>query len=132
MIEKHILDIYQLDYKLLPLKIFFLPIKNLYLYPELYKSDQYYIDWDANQKKWIQENKKEYYETKWFCITRYECTLVERNRNFWNDAMPEIIRFWEDVEYYKQHGTESLEKIVESKRYKKPVTFIDTKECMID
>jgi putative phage-type endonuclease len=106
--------------------------KNLYLYPELYKSDQYYIDWDANQKKWIQENKKEYYETKWFCITRYECTLVERNRNFWNDAMPEIIRFWEDVEYYKRHGTESLEKIVESKRYKKPVTFINTKECMID
>ena len=106
--------------------------KNLYLYPELYESDQYYIDWDANQKKWIQENNKEYYETKWFCITRYECTLVERNRNFWNDAMPEIIRFCEDVEYYNQHGTESLEKIVESKRYKKPVTFIDTKECMID
>jgi len=106
--------------------------KNMYLYPELYESDQYYIDWEKNQKQWIQENEKEYYETKWFCITRYECTLVKRDRSFWNDAMPEIIRFWEDVDYYKQHGTESLEKTVESKRYKKPVTFIDTKECMID
>ena len=46
--------------------------------------------------------------------------------------MPEIIRFWEDVDYYKHHGTESLEKTIESKRYKKPVAFIDTKECMID
>tara|TARA_B110001469_G_C9647389_1_gene328000 strand:+ start:5333 stop:6523 length:1191 start_codon:yes stop_codon:yes gene_type:complete len=106
--------------------------KNVYLYPNLYQADQYYIDWEIKQKQFIQDEGKEYFETKWFCITRYECTLVERDRSFWNDTMPEIIRFWEDVDYYKQNGTESLEKTVESKRYKKPVTFINTKECMID
>ena len=106
--------------------------KNNYIYPELYQTDEYYVEWEKKQKKYIKEIEKEYYETKWFYITRYECTLVKRDRIFWNDTMPQIIKFWEDVEYYKKVGTESLEKIIEEKKYKKPVTFIDVKECMID
>ena len=49
---------------------------------------------NPNKGGWIQDENKEYVETKWFRIERYECTLVKRDRNLWNDVMPQIIRFW--------------------------------------
>jgi putative phage-type endonuclease len=106
--------------------------KFCYLYPLLYQTDEDYQRWESQQRSWIQDENKEYVETKWFRIERYECTLVKRDRNLWNDVMPQIIRFWEDVERYRQEGVQELQTKVESKRYKKPVTFINTKECMID
>ena len=98
----------------------------------MYQTDEDYQRWESQQRSWIQDENKEYVETKWFRIERYECTLVKRDRNLWNDVMPQIIRFWEDVERYRLEGVQELQTKVESKRYKKPVTFINTKECMID
>lgn len=104
-----------------------------YLYPELYKSKQYYEEWEQNQKDWIKNNDHEYYETKWWFISRYECTLVKRDQELWNSVMPEIIKFWKDVEFYKiDNNKNDLIKIVESKKFKYPVTIINTKECLID
>lgn len=106
--------------------------KNLYLYPELYQANDYYVKWEKEQKSWIEKEKKEFYETKWLCITRYECTLVKRNKIFWNDTMPCIIKFWEDVEYYKANGLKELLENIEKKKFKYNVTFVDSVECMID
>ena len=106
--------------------------KLLYLYPDLYKSNEYYVEWEKKQKEWIETEKKDYYETKWWYIVRYECTLVKRDKIFWNNTMPEIIKFWEDVEYYKTNDKTPLLQSIEQKKYKKNVTFVDVKECMID
>tara|TARA_Y100000389_G_scaffold54414_1_gene50285 strand:- start:672 stop:1859 length:1188 start_codon:yes stop_codon:yes gene_type:complete len=106
--------------------------KLLYLYPDLYKSNEYYVEWEIKQKEWIETEKKDYYETKWWYIVRYECTLVKRDKIFWNNTMPEIIKFWEDVEYYKTNDKTPLLQSIEQKKYKKNVTFVDVKECMID
>ena len=103
-----------------------------YLYCPLFSSNSQIDIWKEEQNKFLEENNYVMKEEKYWKITRYECTLVKRDRIFWNDTMPQIIKFWEDVEYYKKVGTESLEKIIEEKKYKKPVTFIDVKECMID
>ena len=84
------------------------------------------------QKEWIETEKKDYYETKWWYIVRYECTLVKRDKMFWSNTMPEIIKFWEDVEYYKTNDKTPLLQSIEQKKYKKNVTFVDVKECMID
>jgi len=106
--------------------------KLLYLYPDLYKSNEYYVEWEKKQKEWIETEKKDYYETKWWYIVRYECTLVKRDKMFWSNTMPEIIKFWEDVEYYKTNDKTPLLQSIEQKKYKKNVTIVDVKECMID
>jgi len=57
----------------------------------------------------------------WWKIERYECTLVFRDKKWWLETMPEIIDFWESVEYYRENGNqELLDKKEKRKRKKKP------------
>ena len=110
--------------------------KNNYIYPELFQSDEEYLEWIDTQKKWIQENEFEFVEAKWWYIERYECTLVKRDKDWWNNTMSHLIQFWKDFECYKQNGYDELLQRCEQKKYKhKRVTIIrpsDVTECMLD
>jgi hypothetical protein len=55
----------------------------------------------------------------WWRIERYECTLVLRDRQWWNSIMPEILNFWEDVEHFRKEGNQSLIDKKEEKRNKR-------------
>jgi putative phage-type endonuclease len=113
-------------------------LKNSYMYPpELYKNEDYFIKWNEKTKQSIEEHEtKDYIETKWWYIERYECTLVKRDRNFWNDTIPHIIKFWEDVNYYKKEGDEKLIEKINQQKSKKPKydnnVFVNIDKCMID
>ena len=45
---------------------------------------------------------------KWWKITRYECTLVRRDKQWWLETVPEIIRFWDEVEHYRKVGNDEI------------------------
>ena len=59
------------------------------------------------------------YEVKWWKITRYECTLVRRDREWWLSTVPEIIKFWKEVVHYREVGNEEVQKRIDSRKRKR-------------
>jgi putative phage-type endonuclease len=53
---------------------------------------------------------------KWWKITRYECTLVRRDREWWNTVVPDIIQFWADVVHYRNVGNEEVQKRIQGRK----------------
>jgi putative phage-type endonuclease len=111
-------------------------LKNSYMYPpSICREEEFYKNWNDEIKELIVEDKeKEYIETKWWYIERYECTLIKRDKNFWSDTIPHIIKFWDDVEKYKnlEDGENKLIKLINNKKTKKTNTFANMDVCMID
>jgi len=90
--------------------------KYSYLYPKLLLSDDEYLEWiDGYLKQGLN-----IVETKWWKITRYELTLVHRDKPWWNDHIEHVLKFYNDYVYYKENISE-LENIV--KHNKKEVTI---------
>ena len=53
---------------------------------------------------------------KWWKITRYECTLVRRDKEWWNSVVPDIIQFWADVVHYRKVGNEEVQKRIQGRK----------------
>ena len=53
---------------------------------------------------------------KWWKITRYECTLVRRDRVWWNSVVPDIIKFWSEVVHYREVGNEEVKQKIQSRK----------------
>ena len=53
---------------------------------------------------------------KWWKITRYECTLVRRDRLWWNSVVPDIIKFWSEVVHYREVGNEEVKKRIQGRK----------------
>jgi len=67
------------------------------------------------------DEKFSIYEIKWWKITRYECTLVRRDKEWWLETVPEIIRFWDEVEHYRKVGNDEVIQKKNSRKRKKRV-----------
>ena len=81
--------------------------KYIYEYPKLYLSYTEYLDFYETIKSKYTDEK--YTLTKnWWKIERYECTLVGRDKEWWNSIVPDILDFWENVEYYRKIGNQEL------------------------
>ena len=65
-------------------------------------------------------------EEKYWSIKRYECTLVRRDKKWWFSVVPEIIKFWDEVTYYREFGNEEVQKKIDSRKRKKK-SEIDSK-----
>lgn len=94
-------------------------IKLTYLYPKLNMTNEGYNDWIKEKKIEILENGDEYVESKWWKITRYECTLIERDYEWWNENVEHILKFYTDMEECKidpERLAELKAKIAESKK----------------
>lgn len=90
--------------------------KYSYLYPKLLLSDDEYLNWiDGYIKQGLN-----IIETKWWKITRYEITLVHRDKPWWNNHIEHVLKFYNDYIHYKENISE-LENIV--KNDKKEVTI---------
>jgi putative phage-type endonuclease len=92
-----------------------------YLYPVLNMSDDGYKEWIKEKKIEILNNGDEYVESKWWKITRFECTLIERDYNWWNENVEHILKFYTDLQTYKSDPTKLIELkkiIAESKKRK--------------
>ena len=40
-------------------------------------------------------------EAKWWFISRYECTLVKRDKEWWIENIEHILKFYNDLNYYR-------------------------------
>ena len=58
------------------------------------------------------------HEIKWWKITRYECTFVQRDKGWWYDIMDQILLFYKDLLLYKSDESK-LEKLKERVALKK-------------
>lgn len=94
-------------------------LKLTYLYPKLNMTNDGYNEWIKEKKIEILENGDEYVESKWWKITRYECTLIERDYEWWNENVEHILKFYTDMEECKRDPERLAElkaKIAESKK----------------
>tara|TARA_B100000900_G_scaffold415124_1_gene443898 strand:- start:3461 stop:4411 length:951 start_codon:yes stop_codon:yes gene_type:complete len=55
-------------------------------------------------------------EQSWWKITRYECTLVHRDKQWWLSVVPDIIQFWSDVVHYRNVGNEEVQKRINGRK----------------
>jgi putative phage-type endonuclease len=53
---------------------------------------------------------------KWWKITRYECTLVRRDKEWWSSIVPDIIKFWSEVVHYREVGNEEVKQKIQSRK----------------
>ena len=98
-----------------------------YEYSEFYQRFDQLKEWSD---KIILEYQHEYTEIKyhWWKINHYECTLVHRDREWWLQAMPEILNFWEDVEHYRKIGNQELLDKKEERKKKRNKKNKETKQ----
>lgn len=87
-----------------------------YVYSDFNKTDQEYLEWIASQ------STEHLFEIKWWTITRYETTLVKRNKEWWVGVIDKILKFYQDLLDYRS-GVKDIEelklKVTESKKRKK-------------
>ena len=105
-----------------------------YLYPELCLTHEGYVKWIETTKEQIISEGHAFIEAKWWKITRYECTLVKRDRVWWANSMEKIYDFWEEVKYYRSNDRTELLKRVENKTNKRRVSEsnpYEVEECLI-
>jgi len=94
-------------------------LKLTYLYPSLNMTNEDYHEWIKEKKIEIINNGDEYVESKWWKITRYECTLIERDYNWWTENVEHILKFYSDMEDCKRNPEKLAElkaTIAESKK----------------
>lgn len=94
-------------------------IKLTYIYPKLNMSNEGYLKWVKEKKLEIKNSGHDFVENKWWKITRYECTLVQRDNEWWINNVGEILSFYKDLLYYKGNVEELKAKIEKDGKNKK-------------
>ena len=78
---------------------------------------------DEQLHYWIQQSdQNNIHEIKWWKITRYENTLVTRDREWWSSNVEKILKFYNDMMYFKNNPEKVIElknTIAEQKRERK-------------
>ena len=84
--------------------------------------------------EWIESHDKtNLFEVKWWFISRYECTLVRRNKSWWIESIDKILDFYNDLLFYRKEENiqELKDKVTESKKRKKKTVFKPLDEFML-
>ena len=74
------------------------------------------LDDILNWKNKFVSERGVYTNEKWWKITRYECTLVRRDKEWWNSVVPDIIKFWSEVVHYREVGNEEVKKRIQGRK----------------
>ena len=92
-----------------------------YVYSDFNKTDEEHIEWISNQ------STENLFEIKWWTITRYETTLVKRDKKWWINVIDKIVLFYQDLLDYRS-GDKDIEelkqRVIESKKRKKKEQLI--------
>ena len=98
-----------------------------YLYCPLFSSDTEIEKWREEKIKYLQENSLTFHEEKYWKITRYECGLVKRDRDWWGDNVENIYNYFKDLIYYKKDDNiKELEELINKEGPKKVYTVKET------
>ena len=96
-----------------------------YLYCPLFSTNSQIEMWKEEQINLLETNKYIPKEEKYWKITRYECTLVKRDKEWWSNVVGDIYQFYNDLLYYKtDNNVEILKKRVAEKNSKKKVYHV--------
>ena len=96
-----------------------------YLYCPLFTSDENILLWKEEKMSYLLENNLVFKEEKFWKITRYECTLVKRDQQWWLENVENIYEFYKDLLYYKKdNNLEILKKKVAEEKSKKPMYHV--------
>tara|TARA_B000000437_G_scaffold211628_1_gene182637 strand:- start:894 stop:2048 length:1155 start_codon:yes stop_codon:yes gene_type:complete len=107
-------------------------IKLTYLYPVLNMSDDEYKEWIREKKIEIIEGGHEFVESKWWKISRYECTFIQRDYQWWNENVEHILKFYNDLNMYKSSPEKMKELKAEiAKKKKRNVKDIPLDDFML-
>ena len=101
-----------------------------YLYCPLFSSNSMIEIWKDEKMNFLKNNNLKFHEEKYWKITRYECTLVTRKKEWWKENVENIYNYYKDLLFYKENDNiEILKKKIDSVKGKK-VYYI--KEEIID
>ena len=107
-------------------------IKLTYLYPVLNMSDDEYKSWIREKKVEIIEGGHEFVESKWWKISRYECTFIQRDYQWWNENVEHILKFYTDLKMYKSMPEKISELKAEiAKKKKRNIKEVPLNEFML-
>ena len=107
-------------------------IKLTYLYPVLNMSDDEYKGWIREKKVEIIEGGHEFVESKWWKISRYECTFIQRDYQWWNANVEHILKFYTDLKMYKSTPEKISELKAEiAKKKKRNIKEVPLNEFML-
>mgnify|MGYP001195143684 FL=1 len=87
---------------------------------------------------WIEDKQKKnmgrVHEVKFWKITRYECTLVKRDKLWWSNIIDSILNFYNDMLHYKTDNNVEILKsrIKDSKTRKKKVEPLEEHQLISD
>jgi len=78
-------------------------------------------------------SKENLFEVKWWKIIRFECTLVERSKEWWVESIDKILHFYNDLQYYKNPENLKLlkDRIELSKKRKKKIELLPLNEFQL-
>jgi putative phage-type endonuclease len=102
-----------------------------YLYCPLFSSNDEILKWKENMLNFLKKENYSLKEEKFWKITRYECTLVVRDKGWWNDNICNIYKYYNDLLYYKTGDNIEIlkKKVLEGSSNKK---FYHIKENTIE
>lgn len=107
--------------------------KMSYFYPVLNLSNDEYKNWIKENKEKIEKEGHKFVEAKWWFISRYECSLVKRDKKWWIENIEHILKFYNDLKYYRnpENLTVLKEKVTTQKKRKRREEPVKIKEFLL-
>ena len=89
-------------------------------------------DEDKWTEQFFDEEKYTIHNITHWHVGTYSCYTVKRDKPWFNSIIPEIYRFHEDLNDWKEKGVEELQKYIDSKKRKKKVSDNNVPEELPD
>ena len=107
--------------------------KMSYLYPRLNLSDSMYQIWIEENKTKIEKEGHKFVEAKWWFISRYECTLVKRDKEWWINNIEHILRFYNELNFYRKPENLIIlkEKVKNLKKKKRKTPMVELDKFLL-
>jgi putative phage-type endonuclease len=98
-----------------------------YFYSEITLSYQELNRWTEQKVEEICDNPKlSYVKTTYWKLDTFSCVKVERDRDWFQEALPKIYKFWDQLTYYKENHDALLD-LLNEKKFNKYM-FLDKEE----
>lgn len=98
-----------------------------YFYSEITLSYQELNRWTEQKVEEICDNPKlSYVKTTYWKLDTFSCVKVERDREWFKEALPKIYKFWDQLTYYKENHDALLD-LLNEKKFNKYM-FLDKEE----
>ena len=74
----------------------------------------------------LSDENLDFVNTCFWKLEKYSCVLLKRSRKWFNEVLPKIEKFWNDVEFFRKHGHEELLEEIQKKKKNKKVRNYDS------